>query len=351
MQTRDFLRQMVEATGVSGSECQVADLVSQVYGEVCDEVQRDVLGNVIGLKRGEGAGKRPTIMLAGHMDEIGLMITKIDEKGFLKFTQVGGVDQRTLVSQEVIVHGREDVIGIIGLKPPHLMSPEDRGKAVPMQGLLIDVGLPVERVRELISVGDVVTVNRSFMELGSDIVSCKAMDDRAAVAVIYECLSELKKLRHTADVYAVATTQEEVGLRGATVSTYGINPDIGIALDVCHGAMPGVPEQDTAPMGNGPSIAFGANIHPKVFEQVTKIAKEYNISYTPRPVPAGTGTDLWAMQVVRAGIPTALLSIPSRYMHTSVETVSMTDVKLMGRLLALFIASVDAAFVEGLLCY
>ncbi len=351
MQTKEFLKQMVEATGVSGSECRVADFISRVYGEVCDDVRRDVLGNVIGFKQGSGEGKRPTIMLAGHMDEIGLMVTKIDDKGFLKFTQVGGVDQRTLVAQEVVVHGREDLIGVIGLKPPHLVPPEDRNKAIPMHELQIDLGLPVERVKELVSVGDVVTVNRSFMELGKDIVSCKAMDDRAAVAVIYECLQELKKLRHTADVYAVATTQEEVGLRGATVSTYGINPDIGIALDVCHGAMPGVPEQDTAPMGKGPSIAFGANIHPKVFDQLVKLAKEYNIPYTLDPTPAGTGTDLWAMQVVRAGIPTALLSIPSRYMHTSVETVSMTDIKLSGRLLAYFIASIDTAFVEGLLCY
>lgn len=351
MQTKEFLRQMVETTGVSGSECRVADLISQVYGEVCDDVRTDTLGNVIGLKQGAGEGKRPTIMLAGHMDEIGLMVTNIDEKGFLKFTQVGGVDQRTLVAQEVLVHGREDVIGIIGLKPPHLMAPEDRGKAIAMRELQIDLGLPVERVNELVSVGDVVTVNRSLMELGDDIVSCKAMDDRAAVAVIYECLQELKKLRHTVDIFAVATTQEEVGLRGATVSTYGINPDIGIALDVCHGSMPGVPEQDTSPMGKGPSLSFGANIHPKVFDQIVKVAKEYNIPYSLSPTPAGTGTDLWAMQVVRAGIPTALLSIPSRYMHTSVETVSMTDVKLSGRLLAYFIASIDAAFVEGLLCY
>ncbi len=351
MQTKEFLKQMVEATGVSGSECRVADFISRVYGEVCDDVRRDVLGNVIGFKKGSGEGKRPAIMLAGHMDEIGLMVTQIDDKGFLKFTQVGGVDQRTLVAQEVVVHGREDLVGVIGHKPPHLVPPEDRNKAIPMNELQIDLGLPVERVKELVRVGDVVTVKRSFVELGKDIVSCKAMDDRAAVAVIYECLQELRKLRHTADVYAVATTQEEVGLRGATVSTYGINPDIGIAIDVCHGAMPGVPEQDTAPMGKGPSIAFGANIHSKVFDQLVKLAKEYNIPYTLDPTPAGTGTDLWAMQVVRAGIPTALLSIPCRYMHTSVETVSMTDIKLSGRLLAYFIASVDAAFVEGLLCY
>ena len=285
------------------------------------------------------------------MDEIGLMITKIDERGFLKFTQVGGVDQRTLVSQEVVVHGREDVLGIIGLKPPHLMQAEDRNKAIPMRDLIIDVGLPVEKVKELISVGDVATINRSFMELGKETVACKAMDDRAAVAVIYECLKEMTRLHHTADVYAVATVQEEVGLRGATVSTYGVAPDIGIALDVCHGHMPGVPELRTSPMGKGPRLALGANVHPKVYEQMVKVAKEYNIPYSYEAYAAGTGTDLWAMQVSRSGIATGLVSIPSRYMHTSVETVNLTDVKLSGRLLAYFIASIDAAFVEGLLCY
>lgn len=351
MQTKEFLKEMIETPGVSGSEFPVAKVIVSTFDKVCDDVRIDVLGNVIGYKKGEGGGKRPSIMLAGHMDEIGLMVTKIDDEGFLKFTQVGGVDQRTLVAQEVIVHGREDVTGIIGLKPPHLMPPEDRKKAVPMQDLQIDLGLPFERVKKLINVGDVVTVNRSMAELGGDVVTGKALDDRAAVAVIYECLQELKKIKHHADVYAIATTQEEVGLRGAMVSTYNIQPDIGIALDVCHAAMPGVSEQDTAPMGKGPNLAFGANVHGNVFEKLTAIADEYNISFTRSPVPAATGTDLWAMQVVRAGIPTALISIPSRYMHTSVETVSMTDIKLSARLLAYFIASVDNAFVEGLLCY
>lgn len=351
LETKELLKQMTEETGVSGFECKVAQLVKHAFQSVCDDVRTDVLGNVIGLRKGEGEGPHPRIMLAGHMDEIGLMVIKIEDQGFLRFTSVGGVDQRTLISQEVIVHGKQDLLGLIGLKPPHLMDAEDRNKAIPMRDMVIDVGMPVERVREVVSVGDLVTINRSFIELGKETVSCKAIDDRAAVAVIHECLKQLTRLRHTADVYAVATVQEEVGLRGATVSAYGIEPDIGIALDVCHGAMPGVPEEDTAPMGKGPNLAFGANIHPKVFEQMTKVAKEYSIPYSTDPTPAGTGTDLWAIQVTRSGIPTALISLPSRYMHTSVETVNLTDVKMAGRLLALFIASIDTAFVEGMLCY
>lgn len=351
MQTKEFLRQMVESTGVSGYESPVGELVSLAFAEICDEVRTDVLGNVIALCKGEGDGPRPKVMLAGHMDEIGLMITKVDEQGFLRFTSVGGVDQRTLVSQEVIVHGKQSLLGLIGLKPPHLMQPEDRDKAIPMRDLAIDLGLPVDRVKELVRVGDMVTIARKMTELGKEVVTSKAMDDRAAVAVIYECLQELTKLRHFADVYAVATVQEEVGLRGATVAAYGIAPDIGVALDVCHGAMPGVSEQDTSPMGKGPSIGYGANIHPKVHARMVMVAKDCNIPYSQETYAAGTGTDLWAMQVTRAGVPTGLVSIPSRYMHTSVETVNLSDLKMAGRLLAQFIASIDTSFVEGLLCY
>ena len=350
LDTKEFLKQMVEGTGVSGYETPVAALISKTFAEVADEVRTDVLGNVIAHKKGEGSDPI-RVMVASHMDEIGMMVTKIDERGFLKFTQIGGIDQRTLVSQEVRVHGKKDLLGIIGMKPPHLLTPDERNSAIKMQDMVIDLGLPVEEVKSCVSIGDMVTINRNFIQLAGDFAAAKAMDDRAAVAVMYECMKELAKLRHSADFYAVSTTQEEVGTRGAMVSTYHVEPHIGIAIDVCHGEMPGIPEQDAAPMGKGPNLAFGANIHPKVYERLVDVAKENNISYTIDPVPAGTGTDAWAMQVTRAGIPTGLISIPLRYMHTSVETLSMADVKASGKLLALFIASIDSKFVEGLLCY
>ncbi|MBT9135957.1 MAG: putative aminopeptidase YsdC [Firmicutes bacterium] len=350
MESKEFLKLMVEQTGVSGFENPVAEVIKKAFATVADDVCTDVLGNVIARKQGEG-DERISIMLAAHMDEIGMMITKIEEGGFLKFIAIGGIDQRTLVAQEVKVHGKRDVLGIIGMKPPHLLSPEEVGAAIKMQDMVIDLGLPIEQVKELVTVGDLVTVHRPFIALAGDFVAGKAMDDRAAVAVLLECLQELQKIRHKADVYAVATVQEEVGLRGALVSTYHIAPQIGIAIDVCHGEMPGVPEQDTAPMGKGPNIALGANIHPKLYERLVEVAKEHNIPYTIDPVPGPSGTDAWAMQVTRSGVPTALVSLPLRYMHTSVETLSMADVKSTGRLLAYFIASIDKSFVEGLLCY
>ncbi|MBS3984429.1 MAG: M42 family metallopeptidase [Selenomonadales bacterium] len=350
LDTKEFLKRMVEATGVSGYEDSVGNIIREVLGTAADEVTGDTLGNVIALKRGEGEN-RPKVMLASHMDEIGLMVTKIEEKGFLRFTSIGGVDQRTLVAQEVRVHGRRDLIGIIGMKPPHLLTPEEGNAAIKMQDMVIDLGLTEPEVKEAIAVGDLVTINRNFISLSGDFAAAKAMDDRAAVAAMHYCLLELKRMRHTADVYAVATVQEEVGARGALVSSYHIMPDIGIAIDVCHGEMPGVPEQDTAPLGKGPNLALGANIHPKLFERLSELAREHNIPFTLDPVPGPTGTDAWVMQVTRSGIPTALVSLPLRYMHTSVETLSIGDIKLVGRLLALFVASVDREFVEGLLCY
>ncbi|MBS3889384.1 MAG: M42 family metallopeptidase [Firmicutes bacterium] len=350
MDSKDFLRMMVEATGVSGHETPVAALIKDTFLALADDVRIDVMGNVVAQKKGEGEDDI-SIMLAAHMDEIGLMVTKIDERGFLKFIAIGGIDQRTLVAQEVIVHGKRELIGIIGMKPPHLMSPEETQVAVKIQDMVIDLGLSHDEVRQLVSIGDVVTINRKFIPLAGDFVAAKAMDDRAAVAVLGECLQVLKMIRHQADVYAVATVQEEVGLGGALVSTYRLKPHIGIAIDVCHGEMPGVPEQDTAPMGKGPNIALGANIHPKLYERLVEVAKEHNIPYTLDPLPGASGTDAWAMQVTRAGVPTALVSLPLRYMHTSVETLSMSDIKSTARLLAYFIASVDKSFVEGLLCY
>ena len=349
MDLKEFLTKASLAHGVSGFEfMDVASLVRDAMDGLVDEVKVDLLGNVVGVKYGEGAQPRPKIMLAGHMDEIGLIITKIEEGGFLRFAPVGGVDQRVLPAHEVIVYGRRPLTGVIGVKPPHLTSPEEAKKAYKMEDLFIDVGLPEEEVRELVRVGDVATFKRQVSELMGDRFSGKALDDRAGVAVILVCLEELRKYKVDADVYAVATSQEEIGCRGAVVSTYGIEPDIGIAIDVCHGETPGVPEWRTSSVGKGPALAQGGNIHPKVFAALEKAAKEIGIKAQKEIAPAATGTDAWVMQISRAGVATGLISIPLRYMHTSVETLAISDGEDAGRLLARFIASVDAGCVKEL---
>jgi len=340
-----LLKKLSEARGVSGYEAEVREIVAQEFGRYADEVQTDKLGNVIALKRGEGEEPRPRIMLAGHMDEIGLMVTKL-EKGFLRFTSVGGFDERVLLGQEVTVHGRKDLPGIIGSRPPHVLPQEEREKIIPMDKLFIDVGVGEEELEHLVRVGDLVTLRREFTQLRDDLAAGKALDDRTAVAAILVCLEALAPIRHTWDVYAVATVQEEVGMRGAITSAYGLAPDVAIAIDVTFGDQPGVSEAETVKVGEGPAIGFGPNIHPKLHQALVEVAKELEMPYQVEPLPGRSGTDAWVIQVTREGIPTALLSIPLRHMHTSVETVSLKDVERTGRLLAGFIGRLDEGFMD-----
>jgi endoglucanase len=337
-----------EASGVSGYEDEVRDIVCETFGALSDEVRLDAMGNVIALGRGEGQmAPRRRIMLAGHMDEIGLMVTMLDEE-FLRFTQVGGFDVRTLMGQEVVVHGRRDLPGVIGSRPPHVLSEQERKKPVPMDKLFVDVGLSREGLEEAVRVGDLITIRRPFIELQNGLVSGKAFDDRAAVAAIAVCLDELTTLRHQWDVYGVATVQEEVGLRGAITSTYGIAPDVGIAIDVGFGKQPGVSDEYSIEVDKGPALTIGPNIHPALHQALKRVADEHEIPVQVEVDPGGTGTDANAMQVTREGIPTALLSIPTRNMHTPIETMSAKDVLRTGRLLARFIAGLDDRFMEQL---
>jgi len=349
VQIKEFLKKLSEASGVSGYEASVRELAREEFSQYADEMRVDTMGNLIALKCGEAAQEVPrrSIMLAGHMDEIGLLVTKL-EKGFLRFATVGGFDLRVLLGQEVVVHGRRELPGIISTRPPHVLTTEEREQVVPLDKLFIDVGLPEDELGKLVRVGDVITLHRQFTELTANLVAGKAFDDRAAVVCMASCLQHLASMKHTWDVYAVATVQEEVGLKGALTSTFGIAPDIGIAIDVGHGNMLGVPEVDTVNVGGGPAIGFGPNIHPLMYSRLVETAKAYEIPYQPDPIPGHSGTDAWAMQVTREGIPTALVSIPLRYMHTSVETLSLKDLERVGRLLSLFIASLNEAFAKEL---
>jgi endoglucanase len=347
METAELLKQLTQARGPSGYEAEIRDIVQERFGQYADETRVDALGNVIALKRGDGAEPRPTVMLAGHMDEIALMVKQI-EKGFLHITSVGGFDPRVLLGQEVIVHGRQELPGVIVSVPPHFTAPADQDKTVPLDKLFVDVGLPPEQVETLVRVGDLITMHRPFIKLSGEWAASKAMDDRTAVAAIAICLEELTRLKHQWDVCAVATVQEEVGHFGAITSAYSLVPAIGIAIDVAFGHQPGLPESVTVKMGEGPSIAFGPNIHPQIFDGLVSAAKAMELPCQIEPVPGRTGTDAWDIQVSRSGIPTGLLGIPLRYMHTPVETVALKDVERTGRLLANFIARLDGDFLDAL---
>lgn len=343
---KKFLVALSEGSGVSGHEAMLEPLVSNAFRSLGAEVSVDRFGNIYARKRGSVG--RHQVMLAAHMDEVGLIVTDIDDRGFLRFTDIAGVDQRTLLSQEVVIHGRREIPGIIGTMPPHLIKASEAKLALRLDELGIDVGMNAEEIREVIQIGDIITLRRSTRQLLNHVIAGKAFDDRAGVVVMAVCLEELEKRRFLHDVVCVATTQEEVGLRGAVTSAFTLNPDLGIAIDVTHAASPDA--KVSIELGNGSAIALGANIHPAIHKQLVLSAQSARLPYQLEAIPGHSGTDAWAMQVSQAGIPTGLISIPLRYMHTSVETLDMMDVVHAGKLLAEFIAGLPEN-LEELLCF
>jgi tetrahedral aminopeptidase len=355
-QTIELLKRLSLAVGVSGYSRQnsVHEVVAAELMPYADRVERDRMGSVIGLKLGEQNQPRPEnaaeivnrkVMLAAHLDEIGAIVTKID-KGFLRFTKIGGLDNRVLMGQEVIVHGQRDLPGIIGSIPPHLLPPDKPNDTVNMADMHIDVGLPPRQVERLIQIGDLISFARIPAELLGGLLSAKAMDNRASVAAMIVCLRELKNLRHQWDAYAVATADEEWGsFVGATTQAYAIRPDVAIVIDVTFADV----SEIEVKLNAGPVIALGPSNHPVLRKRLLKICQDLELKYQSEMMPSGAGTDAYAIEISREGIPTILLSIPSRYMHSPVETVHPKDVERTGRLMAHFIASLDESFVDELI--
>jgi endoglucanase len=264
----------------------------------------------------------------------------------LRFTQVGGLDDRVLMGQEVIVHGQRDLPGLIGSIPPHLLPPGENHDTVDQARMHIDVGLPPPQVEKLVQVGNLVSFARMPEELLSGLVSGKAMDNRASVAAMLVCLQELQKLRHQWDVYAVATADEEWGrFVGATTQAYAIRPDVALAIDVTFADV----EEIEVKLDAGPVIGLGPSNHPAVRQRLLELCGRLELKYQTEVMPSGAGTDAYAIEISREGVPTVLISIPSRYMHSPVEVVQPKDVERAGRLMAHFIASLDEEFVPSLI--
>ncbi len=351
MDRKEFLQKLSNGDGISGFEYRIKDIIIDAFRDYSDSIQVDKLGNVIALKKGSGNGN-VKIMIAAHMDEIGFMVKAIEDNGFLRFTSIGGIDPRTILGQEVMVHGKESLLGVIGSKPPHLQTAEEQKKTIKMEDMIIDLGFKKERVSQIVEIGDSITINRKMIDLLNNRVSGKAMDDRAGVVALYELLKLLNEIKHFADIYLVATVQEEVTMSGASTSAYYINPDIGIAVDVGFGATPDLSKSDTLELGEGPGVTLGGNIHPGLRKKLIDVSKEFNIK-TQMDVNAGpTGTDASAIQITRAGIPSLVVSIPLRYMHTSVELLDLEDIDTTAKLLAFYINSIkNKDQLEALLCY
>jgi endoglucanase len=333
---KELLRKLSDAHGVSGCEGSIRDIIrAEVAGSV-DEIREDSMGNLIAVKRGDGF----SIMLAAHMDEIGLMVQYIDEKGFIRVVPIGGWFGPVLYTQRVILHGKNGpVTGVLGAKPPHMLKEEERKKEIKIEDLFVDVGAASEEeVKSLgIEIGTPITIDREFADLAGNRVTGKALDNRVGVAMLIRALQRMES-PHT--VYAVFTVQEEVGLKGAKVSAYSLNPDCAIATDVTiPGDHPGIEKKDASvEMGRGPVVSIvnasgrGLISDPRMVAWLRETAERKKI---PCQVEVGTGgnTDATIIHLERGGIPSVPLSIAARYIHSPVEVVDMGDIEAAIQLL------------------
>lgn len=350
-----FLKQLLETPSATGTEIAVAELVRERLAGTADEIQTDVMGSV--HARLSGTGVAPSLMLSAHMDEIGLMVTYISDEGFLSVSSVGGVDAAILPGMRVDVHASnsmEPLRGVVGRKPIHLIEPDERKSVTPIDKLVIDLGMPAKRVKKLVMVGDVITFGVGFERFGKNMAVSRAFDDKAGVWIAMRVLETLaEEGRAPGDFIVAATVQEEIGTRGAITSTYGVNPDVAVAFDVTHATdYPGIDKTKYGKIvcGEGPVIARGPNINPAVFERLVAAAEAEGVPYQIEAEPGVTGTDARSIQITRGGIPTGLVSVALRYMHTPTEVVSLDDLDATVKLLVRFARDLgeDACFVPGM---
>jgi endoglucanase len=336
----ELLKRICETPGVSGSEDRIRKVVAEELRPLVDTIDVDVMGSIIGVKEGSGG---PRVMIAAHIDEIGFRVRHIDDKGFIKIAPVGGWDARNLISQRVFVHGfaGQSLRGTLtsSAKPKHLQG-NDEGKAPKVEELFVDLGLPGDKVKELVEVGDQITLDRTSELVGNMIVS-KTLDDRVGVYVMIEALRKLKEKAVPATILAVATTQEEVGLRGAVPAAYALNPDIGIAVDITIAYdIPGSGAEDSVTrLGEGAAIKISDSsliCHPKLVRHFRNVAEAKGIKYQLEMLPFG-GTDAGGIQRARGGVTSITLSIPTRYAHTVNEMAHIEDIDACVDLLAAYL--------------
>ena len=343
----DILRaisELVAAPGVTGAEQAIGEVVKQYFSAYTQDVWQDKYGNVYGRI---GQKNRPEILIMAHMDEIGLMVTKVEENGILRMINVGGVDPRVLPGSEVLVLGEKPLPGVIGAIPPHLTGGKmDNAYQIPE--LICDIGYDGETARKLVHEGDYITfAPKAPLQLKNGYLSSKTLDDRALVAVMLECMERLSRQKLQCSVVFCASVQEERSGLGGILGAYSVKPDMAIAIDVCHGPTPGVKPFETAPMDKV-VLTKGSNIHEKLLQMLQNSAKEQNIATELEIAMGPTGTDAWTMQVQRGGIPCAIVSPPLRYMHTSVETIRLETLHQCAKVLSGMIAGIDEKWEDAL---
>ncbi len=337
----NLLKRLCETAAAPGREERMRELVIEVLRPVCEEITVDAIGNVIARRRGEGRSK---LMVSSHMDEISFMVTHIDDEGFIRFTPLGGFDAKTLTSQRVMVHGTRDILGVMGSKPVHLLTPEERKAAPKIEDFFVDVGLNAAEVKEVVSIGDTITRQREMVEVGHSI-NGKSFDNRIGVFVMIEAVRRLTS--HAVDLYAVASAQEEIGIRGAQIAARNIDPDIGIALDVtlANDVPDAKPHEHVTRLGGGAAIkVMDSSVisHPKMVGFLRRLAQELKIPYQIEVLPRG-GTDTSALQRGGSGAAVGCISIPTRYVHSVIEMCSKQDIQAA---IDLLVAAIERAHEE-----
>lgn len=340
-----ILKDLISLPGLSGNETPVREVITEIWRPYVDEFSVSRLGSLHGLKKGSGVEPRPRLLLAAHMDAIGLMVTTL-EQGLIHFTRIGGVDHRILPGQLVTVHGRQELKGVVVQPADRLLPSSAAGKPVKMDYLFVDVGLSQAEVEKLVRTGDLISFAQQPLELSGETLSGHSLDNRASIAALTYALQELSHMQPAWDTYFVATVQEEETLAGGLTSPFEIRPDMAIAVDVTHAKGPGVNDYRGFGLGKGPVLGMGPNIHPAIFAAFKSLSERLDIPTQIEVMPSHSGTDAYAIQIVGEGIPSMVVSIPLRYMHTPVELVSIKDIQRTGRLLAEFIARLEPDFIS-----
>jgi putative aminopeptidase FrvX len=336
-----FLKNLLHTPSASGFERAIQDVVRAWAQPYAHEVRTDRHGNVIAVLN---PGGQPRIMLAGHCDQIALMVQHIDDNGYLYVQPIGGWDMQILLGQNLTVWTESGpLVGVVSRRAPHLLTSEERNKVPLFTDIWVDIGAKDRKEAEaIVTAGDSVTFELGSRPMRNNLITSPGLDDKVGVWTVMEALRLMHGRPLTASIYCVSTVQEEIGLRGATTSAYGIHPTIGIAVDVCHAT--DTPGNDKKQLGDtkvgaGPVVFRGPNINPHVFDKLRDAAKTHEIPVQLRGVPRATGTDANAIQLARDGVATGLVGIPNRYMHSPVEIVSLDDLERAARLLAEFCLS------------
>jgi tetrahedral aminopeptidase len=350
MDILSFLRESTSKFGPVGHERAMAEWLKEQFAPFCDTVEIDPLFNVIAVKKPtvppkgnskEGKAAPPVIMLCAHMDEIALLVTEILDDGSLRIFKNGGVDPKILPASTVTVHTDDgDLFGVIGAKPPHLLTAEDRKHAVKFEDLYVDLGMKPDAVKAKVNVGDMVTLHGGMAELLNGRAASKTIDDRSCIAVMLNAAERLQKMSHAAEVVFCCSAQEEVGGNGAHVGAYTVAPDIAFVLDVTFSNYPGAKPDTTLPPDR-PALSCGPFVQHKLLDKLKDIAKKNGVKYSIELCPRGTGTDADDIQIARGGVPCVLAGLPVSYMHTTVELLDVNTVSECGRLAAAFAAEIE----------